>query len=159
VLFVVENNGFAISVPWEKQMAVADVADRAVAYGIPGVVVDGEDPMACYRAARQAVERARRGDGPTLIEAKVLRLTSHSSDDDQRRYRPAEDLAAEKERDSIMSFRVQLEDLGVLRPEDADEIRAELVRELDIAEAEAEAAPLPTPESAMTNVLADRESD
>jgi 2-oxoisovalerate dehydrogenase E1 component alpha subunit len=154
VLFVVENNGFAISVPWEKQMAVPNVADRAVAYGIPGVVVDGEDPMACYRVARDAVARARAGEGPTLIEAKVLRLTSHSSDDDQRRYRPAEDLAAEKQRDSLTSFRAQLEDLGVLTAADGDEIRGELVRELDAAEAEADAAALPEPESAMSNVLA-----
>lgn len=154
VVFLVENNGFAISVPWEKQMPIPNVADRAVAYGVPGMVVDGEDAIACYRAAQEVIAHARRGEGPVLVEAKVLRLTSHSSDDDQRRYRPAEELEAEKERDCVTRFRSQLEDLGVLAPGDAEEMRADLVRELDAAEAEAEASPLPEPETAMRHVLA-----
>ena len=74
-VFVVENNGYAISVPAAMQVSVADVASRAAGYGIPGVVVDGSDVLACYAAARDAVARARAGDGPTLIEAKVTRLT------------------------------------------------------------------------------------
>ena len=155
VLFVVENNGFAISVPWEKQMPTRDVADRAKAYGIPGVKVDGGDAIACYRAARDAVDRARRGEGPTLIEAKVVRLTSHSSDDDQRRYRTAEVIEAEKAQDGLLRFRAQLEELGVLSAADADEMRAELLLELDKAQEEAEAAPMPEPESALLHVLAE----
>ena len=155
VVFVVENNGFAISVPWDKQMPTPDVADRAQAYGIPGVVVDGEDPMACFRVARDTIARARSGEGPVLVEAKVLRLTSHSSDDDQRRYRSAEVLEAEKLRDCLSRFRVTLEELGVLSAGDADEMRAELVLELDRATDEAEAAALPEPESALRHVLAD----
>ncbi|HZU77547.1 MAG TPA: thiamine pyrophosphate-dependent dehydrogenase E1 component subunit alpha, partial [Dehalococcoidia bacterium] len=153
VLFVVENNGYAISVPWEKQMPTPDVADRAKAYGIPGAKVDGGDAMACYKVAREAVERGRRGEGPTLVEAKVLRLTSHSSDDDQRRYRTAEALDAEKAQDGLLRFRAQLEELGVLSAEDADEMRSELVLELDRAMEEAEAAPLPEPETALRYVL------
>ena len=86
-VFVVENNGYAISVPAAMQVSVADVASRAAGYGIPGVVVDGSDVLACYAAARDAVARARAGDGPTLIEAKVTRLTGHSSDDQQTKYR------------------------------------------------------------------------
>ena len=86
-VFVVENNGYAISVPAAMQVSVADVADRAAGYGIPGVVVDGSDVLACYAAARDAVARARAGEGPTLIEAKVTRLTAHSSDDQQTKYR------------------------------------------------------------------------
>ena len=74
-VFVVENNGYAISVPAAMQVSVADVAERASGYGIPGVVVDGTDVLACYAAARDAVARARAGDGPSLIEAKVTRLT------------------------------------------------------------------------------------
>ncbi len=155
VLFVVENNGFAISVPWQKQMPTPDVADRATAYGIPGVVVDGGDAIACYRVAREAVERARAGEGPTLVEAKVLRLTSHSSDDDQRRYRPAEEIEAEKERDGVLRFRATLEELKVLSPGDAEEIRADLMREIDKATDEAEAAPLPEASTAMLHVYAE----
>jgi 2-oxoisovalerate dehydrogenase E1 component alpha subunit len=85
----------------------------------------------------------------------VLRLTSHSSDDDQRRYRNIEELDAEKERDCLVKFRGTLEELGVLHAGDAEEMRAELVLELDKATEEAEVAPLPEPESAMSNVLAD----
>ena len=155
VLFVIENNGFAISVPWEKQMPLPNVADRAVAYGVPGIVVDGEDPMACFRAARDAVAHARRGDGPVLVEAKVLRLTSHSSDDDQRRYRDADEIEAEKQRDSLAGFRSQLIDLGVISEADADGMRAELLHEIDSATDEAEAAPLPDASTAMRHVLAE----
>src|SRR6266576_6353255 len=92
-IFVVENNGYAISVPVSKQLAVPDVAARASGYGIPGVIVDGADVLGCYRAAMEAVDRARHGEGPTLIEAKVIRLTAHSSDDQQTKYRSAEELA------------------------------------------------------------------
>ncbi|HYL70628.1 MAG TPA: thiamine pyrophosphate-dependent enzyme, partial [Candidatus Dormibacteraeota bacterium] len=131
------------------------VADRATAYGIPGVVVDGGDAMACYRVAREATERARRGEGPTLVEAKVLRLTSHSSDDDQRRYRSLEVLEEEKQRDGVLRFRAQLEELGVLKPGDAEEMRAELVRELDRPLDEAEVAPLPDPATVLRHVYAE----
>jgi 2-oxoisovalerate dehydrogenase E1 component alpha subunit len=155
VLFVVENNGFAISVPWQKQMPTADVADRAAAYGIAGVVVDGCDAIACYRTAREAVARARAGEGPTLIEAKVLRLTSHSSDDDQRRYRTPEAIEAERERDSLQVFRATLEELKVLSVEDAESMRTEISREIDVATEEAEAAPLPDPATAMLHVYAE----
>ena len=104
-VFVVENNGYAISVPAAMQVAVADVADRAAGYGIPGVVVDGADVLACYAAARDAVARARAGEGPTLIEAKVTRLTAHSSDDQQTKYRSAEELDAGKGHDALPRFR------------------------------------------------------
>src|SRR6187397_3032121 len=92
-ILCVENNGYAISVPVSKQLAVPDVAARASGYGIPGVIVDGSDVLGCYKVAKEAVDRARRGDGPTLIEAKVIRLTAHSSDDQQTKYRSAEELA------------------------------------------------------------------
>src|SRR4029078_173875 len=92
-ILCVENNGYAISVPVSKQLAVPDVAARASGYGIPGVIVEGADVLGCYRAAKEAVDRARRGEGPTLIEAKVIRLTAHSSDDQQTKYRSAEELA------------------------------------------------------------------
>ncbi|MBV9524638.1 MAG: thiamine pyrophosphate-dependent dehydrogenase E1 component subunit alpha, partial [Candidatus Dormibacteraeota bacterium] len=103
----------------------------------------------------EATERARRGEGPTLVEAKVLRLTSHSSDDDQRRYRSLEVLEEEKQRDGVLRFRAQLEELGVLKPGDAEEMRAELVRELDRALDEAEAAPQPDPDTVLRHVYAE----
>jgi 2-oxoisovalerate dehydrogenase E1 component alpha subunit len=155
VVFVVENNGYAISVPVEKQMPTPHVADRAQAYGIPGVSIDGNDAIACYRAAREAVLRARSGAGPTLLEAKVHRLTSHSSDDDQRRYRSAEDLDAERKQDCLPRFRALLEDLGVLTAGDADAMRTELVAELDEATEYADAAADPLAETAMLHVYAE----
>jgi 2-oxoisovalerate dehydrogenase E1 component alpha subunit len=155
LITVVENNGFAISVPWDKQMPLKDVAERAHAYGMPGVIVDGGDPIGCYAAMKEAVARGRRGEGPTLIEAKVARLTPHSSDDDDRIYKTREALAEEKKHDCVLGFRTQLEDAGVLAPGDAEEMRAESMREVDKALQEAEAAPLPSPESAMLHVYGD----
>ncbi|MGZ6269277.1 MAG: thiamine pyrophosphate-dependent dehydrogenase E1 component subunit alpha, partial [Candidatus Limnocylindrales bacterium] len=87
VITVIENNGWAISVPAAKQAPIVDLADRAAGYGMPGVVVDGADVLGCWRVGHEAVERARRGEGPTIIEAKVTRLTGHSSDDQQTKYR------------------------------------------------------------------------
>src|SRR6186713_116975 len=103
-VFVVENNGYAISVPAAMQVSVADVAERAAGYGIPGVLVDGADVLACYHAAKVAVDRARAGEGPTLIEAKVTRLTGHSSDDQQTKYRSEEELAADRSLDPVPKF-------------------------------------------------------
>src|SRR5579884_1473041 len=97
VIFICENNHWAISVPQEKEMAVATVAERACAYGMSGVVVDGTDPLAVYEATAVAVERARHGSGPTLIDAQVCRLRPHSSDDDDRRYRPADDIESARQ--------------------------------------------------------------
>ncbi|HKS00007.1 MAG TPA: thiamine pyrophosphate-dependent dehydrogenase E1 component subunit alpha [Candidatus Dormibacteraeota bacterium] len=155
VIFVVENNGFAISVPWQKQMPTPDVADRAKAYGIPGVVVDGCDAIACYRTAREVVEQVRSGSGPVLVEAKVLRLTSHSSDDDQRRYRTLEEIEAEKERDCVLRFQATLEELKVLSAADAEEMKAEITLEIDRGTDEAEAASQPDASTAMRHVYAE----
>ena len=152
VVFVVENNGYAISVPLDKQMPTPRVSDRALAYGIAGVHVDGNDAIACYRAAYDAVQRARSGEGPSILEAQVHRLTSHSSDDDQRRYRSAEDIDAERKQDCVPRFRSMLEDLGVLAEGDSDQMRSELVAELDEATTYAEQAADPDPETAMLHV-------
>src|SRR3954466_7089328 len=113
-VFVVENNGYAISVPLARQVAGESVADRAMGYGIPGVTVEGMDVLACYAAAREAVSKARNGDGPTLIEAKVTRLTAHSSDDQATKNNPEEELLAEKALDPVPKFRAQLRDAGIL---------------------------------------------
>ncbi|MBA2701004.1 MAG: thiamine pyrophosphate-dependent dehydrogenase E1 component subunit alpha [Chloroflexi bacterium] len=153
-VFVVENNGYAISVPMARQVSGANVADRAAGYGIPGVVVDGLDVLACFVAARDAVARARAGDGPTLIEAKVTRLTAHSSDDQQTKYRSAEELAAERERDVLPVFRAQLVDAGVLSEEVQAGIAARIKTEVDEATDYAEAQADPDPATAMRHVYA-----
>ncbi len=154
-VFVVENNGYAISVPAAMEVSVADVADRASGYGIPGVVVDGADVLACYAAARDAVARARAGDGPTLIEAKVTRLTGHSSDDQQTKYRSEDDLTAGKQRDPLPHFREQLRDAGVL----TDEIEARLAADIEAAVHDAtefaESEPDPDPATALRYVYAE----
>ena len=154
-VFVVENNGYAISVPAALQVSVANVADRASGYGIPGVVVDGADVLACYGAARDAVARARAGDGPTLIEAKVTRLTGHSSDDQQTKYRSAEDLDAGLGHDVLPRFHEQLRQAGIL----TDEIEARLTTEIKAAVEDAtdyaEAQPDPDPATATRYVYAE----
>ncbi len=154
-VFVVENNGYAISVPAALQVSVADVADRASGYGIPGVVVDGTDVLACYAASRDAVARARAGEGPTLIEAKVTRLTAHSSDDQQTKYRSAEELAAEKGHDALPRFRAQLRDAGVLTDEIEARLAAAIKADVEDATSYAEAQPDPDPATATRYVYAD----
>ncbi len=154
-ILVVENNGYAISVPVSRQLALPDVAARAAGYGIPGVIVDGVDVLGCYRAAKEAVDRARRGDGPTLIEAKVIRLTAHSSDDQQTKYRSAEELAALRGSDPLPRFRDELRDAGVLTGEEEARIAAEVKAEIDAATDYAESAADPTPDTAMRWVFAE----
>jgi 2-oxoisovalerate dehydrogenase E1 component alpha subunit len=154
-IFVVENNGYAISVPAEKELSVKDVALRASGYGMPGVVVDGTDVIACYQAAKEAIERARAGGGPTLIEAKVTRLTAHSSDDQQTKYRSAEELAEQKDLDPLPKFREALVAAGVLTAEREAALTAELKQIVDDATDYAEAQPDPDPATAMRWVYAE----
>jgi 2-oxoisovalerate dehydrogenase E1 component alpha subunit len=154
-VFVVENNGYAISVPAAMQVSVADVAERAAGYGIPGVVVDGADVLACYAAARDAVARARAGEGPSLIEAKVTRLTGHSSDDHQTKDPSAEELAAEKLRDPLPVFRSRLVEAGVLTPEIEERLAAEIKAAVEDATDYAEAQPDPDPATATRYVYAE----
>ena len=132
-VFAVENNGYAISVPWERELSVRDVADRASGYGIPGVVVDG----------------------PTLIEAKVTRLTGHSSDDQQTKYRSESDLAEGLAHDPLPIFRAQLRDAGVLDEAAEAALAAEISAAVEDATAFAEAEPDPDPATGMDHVFAD----
>jgi 2-oxoisovalerate dehydrogenase E1 component alpha subunit len=155
VIFVCENNGYAISVPLERQVAGGSVAARAGGYGMPGVVVDGGDVLATYAAAREAHERARRGDGPSLIETRVVRLTSHSSDDDQRRYRDPAEVDQLKEQDPIPRFAGELRAAGVLTDEIDEGIRAEVKAEINDATKRAEARPEPSADDAHERVYAE----
>src|SRR3954452_10398266 len=104
VIFMCENNKYAISVPIEKQLACEKVSDRAIGYGMPGVTVDGNDPLEVYKVMKEAVNRARSGEGPSLIETVTYRLTAHSSDDDDRQYRTSEDIAEGRANDPIKLF-------------------------------------------------------
>jgi 2-oxoisovalerate dehydrogenase E1 component alpha subunit len=142
---LVQDNDYAISVPHRLQMGVESVAERAAGYGMAGVAVDGGDLLAVYEVTRAAVARARAGEGPTLIDAKVARFTSHSSDDDQRRYRPQEELEALLRRDPIERFRNYLLDEGILGEEVDERLQQECTAEVDEAVREAEAAPQPDP--------------
>ena len=155
VVYVVENNGYAISVPMALQSAVEDIAVRAAGYNMPGVIVDGADVLACYKAGKEAIDRARAGEGPTLIEAKVSRLTAHSSDDQHTKYRTAEELEAEKSRDPLPRFRDQLRAAGLIDEESEarllEESRKVVEDSTDWAEHEAD----PDPATAQRHVYAD----
>ena len=155
VIYVVENNGFAISVPMAMQSAVPDIAMRAAGYNMPGVVVDGADVLACYRAGRDAIERARAGEGPTLIEAKVARLTAHSSDDQHTKYRSAEDIEAEKAHDPLPRFRDQLREAGLLDEAAEEQVLAESRKVVEDATDWAEEQVDPDPATAQLHVYRD----
>jgi 2-oxoisovalerate dehydrogenase E1 component alpha subunit len=145
MILLVENNGYAISVPAERETAVPDLAVRAAGYNMPGVVVDGADVIGCYLAGREAVERALAGDGPTFIEAKVTRLTGHSSDDQQTKYRAEAELAEQRTRDPIPRFRDELRAAGLLDEAAEAAIAAEVAAAVDDATDLAERAPDPDP--------------
>jgi 2-oxoisovalerate dehydrogenase E1 component alpha subunit len=152
VVFVNENNGYAISVPQRKQMAIANVADRAQGYGIPGVVVDGQDPIKVYEVMSAAVERARRGDGPTLIEAKTYRFVPHSSDDDDRAYRSREEVAEHKKFDPLVTFQATLRDMGILDDAKVEAMQKRARAAVDDATRFAEKAPEPDPSTLLKHV-------
>ncbi|HNP70029.1 MAG TPA: thiamine pyrophosphate-dependent dehydrogenase E1 component subunit alpha [Kouleothrix sp.] len=154
-IFQCENNDYAISVPMNKQMAVKSVADRGPAYGMPGVKVDGTDVLATYAATAAAVARARAGEGPTLIEAHCVRLTPHSSDDNDRTYRPADEIKSLRTHDPIAHFRDYLREHGVLDDAIDHQLRASVKHDVDDATTFAEQAPLPDPATLSRHVYAD----
>lgn len=152
VIFMVQNNEYAISVPLDKQLAGGSVAARGQGYGMPGLEVDGTDLLAVYAAFKEAHERARRGEGPSLIEARCIRITSHSSDDDQRRYRDPAELEALKARDPIVKTRNYLRENKILDEASEAELEKRVMAEVDEATDWAEAQPYAAPEQALRNV-------
>jgi 2-oxoisovalerate dehydrogenase E1 component alpha subunit len=155
VIFICENNLYAISVPLSKQMAIQDVATRAGAYGFPGVTVDGNDVLACYEAMTQAVDRARKGEGPTLIECKTYRYHPHTSDDDDRTYRTREEVEEAKKKDPLVTFGAYLKEIGLIEDERVESLRAELKEQVDKAVDDAWNAPDAEPDSALRHVFAE----
>src|ERR1700694_5776275 len=151
-VFVCENNGFAISTPFRKEYAIDYVAQRAAGYGFPGVTVDGRDPVTCYVVSKDAVARARAGEGPTLIECLVDRLGAHSSEDDQRRYRSQEELEQLARNDCLERFKKRLLEESILDEADVSEYEARVKDEVTRATREGISSPDAPPENALTNV-------
>ncbi len=143
VVFLCQNNQFAISVPQSKQMAIENVSERADGYGMPGVTVDGNDVLAVYEAVKVAADHARAGGGPTLVEAKTYRIVPHSSDDDDRLYRSRDEVERWKKKGPIIRFRKYLREEGVLDEDKEAEILARAVAEVDGATEFARQAPFP----------------
>lgn len=152
-VLIAENNGWAYSTPTSRQMRIENIADRAAAYGIPGEIVDGNDVLAVYEATHRAVERARGGGGPTLIEAKTFRMKGHAEHDDAG-YVPKEQFGSWKKKDPIERFERHLLGEGLATAEELEAITsaldAELVTEMDAALA----SPMPPPERAFEGVYA-----
>jgi 2-oxoisovalerate dehydrogenase E1 component alpha subunit len=153
VIFVCENNHYAISVPQSKQMAVDNVAIRAEGYGFPGIVVDGNDALACYSAMKSAHDRARAGEGPTLIECKTYRFLGHTSDDDDKTYRSREEVEQHRHDDPVNRLGKYLGTHNVLTKAAAEDLRTEVKGEIDVALAAAWDAPDPKPASALRHVF------
>jgi pyruvate dehydrogenase E1 component alpha subunit len=138
VVFVCQNNQWAISVPRKMQTRSETLAQKALAYGMPGIQVDGNDVLAVYAAAKEAVERARNGDGPSMIECVTYRMKMHTTADDPKRYRKEEEVEAWKERDPISRFQKYLKDKGLLSDEKIEEIEGQVQEEIKSAVERAE---------------------
>jgi 2-oxoisovalerate dehydrogenase E1 component alpha subunit len=143
VIFFCENNRYAISVPMEKQMGIESLSSRAAAYGFPGVQIDGTDVSAVHEAMTAAVERARNGEGPTLIEAMVERLLPHTTDDDHTRYRSSEDIEQMNDRDPVKIMSEKLIEHGLISKEQDEAIHASAQQRVNQATDAVEAEPYP----------------
>ncbi|WP_338789211.1 thiamine pyrophosphate-dependent dehydrogenase E1 component subunit alpha [Metabacillus sp. FJAT-53654] len=155
VILMCENNKYAISVPYDKQVACEKISDRAIGYGMPGVTVDGNDPLEVYAVVKEAADRGRRGEGPTLIETISYRLTPHSSDDDDSSYREQDEVAEAKKDDPVLKFSRYLNEVGVLSEEIEKEMIDGIMDVINEATDYAEAAPYANPEDALKYVYAE----
>ncbi len=155
VVFMVENNMYAISEPVEKEMAVKSAADKACGLGMTGFAVDGTDFLAVYSAVSQAVGEARAGNGPSLIEARMYRITPHSSDDDDRSYRSREEVEEHKKHDPILMARAALEKSGIIGDKELQEMEARAKEMVEDAVQYAEKAPFPAVEEGSYPVYAE----
>jgi pyruvate dehydrogenase E1 component subunit alpha len=142
VVFVCQNNQWAISVPLKKQTNSRTIAQKATAYGFPGIQVDGNDVLAVYAASREAVDRARAGNGPTLIECVTYRLGMHTTADDPTKYRSEEEVKAWEQKDPLTRFRVYLEKKKLFDPSVDEQVDEEIARGVERFEAMPPADPL-----------------
>ena len=154
IIFVCENNHYGISMSQDRHQAIKDVADRGAAYNIPGVSVDGNDPLAVYEAAQEAVARARAGKGPTLVECKTYRQHGHF-EGDPAIYKPKEEQAAWMEKDPMPRYAKFLVENGVMTQEEVDAVDAQVAKEIEDAIAFADAQPIPAVETAVVDVYSD----
>lgn len=155
VIFICENNRYAISVPQKKQMAVENVADRASAYGFPGAICDGNDVLDVYRVTKAAVDRARAGEGPTLIECKTYRIVPHSSDDDESRYREKVEVEEWKQKGPIDRLRRYMEAQGLWDEGQEQELRSRVDAEVNDATEYGERAAAPDAGTLLKHVFAE----
>lgn len=155
VVYVCENNLYGASTPFSGAFRVENVADRAAAYGMPGVVVDGMDVEAVYKAAEAAIRRARQGTGPTLVECKTYRMVGHSRSD-PRNYRSREEEAAWQARDPIPHLAQKLKEMKLGTDETLAGIEKEVVAEVEEAVSFAEDSPYPEPIDALKHVFYDK---
>ena len=153
LLIIVENNGWAYSTPVEKQMAIRDIAERAPGYGMPAMIVDGNDVLKVYAATRLAADRAHRGRGPTLIECKTMRMKGHAEHDDAR-YVPKEILEKWRKKDPLLRFEKHLAQKKLMIAEEKAAIDDRIESEIREDVAFAEASPFPAPEEAARSVWA-----
>lgn len=151
VLFVVQNNGYAISVGKENQYACEKISDRAVGYGMEGITIDGSDPLLVYQKTKEAYEKAKRGEGPTLIELMVTRLTPHSTDDDDS-YREKEMITELKTTDSLSKFQEYLLSVGLLTTSKLESLEQTIKTIINEATDYAENAPYPAVETLTDHV-------
>jgi pyruvate dehydrogenase E1 component alpha subunit len=133
VIFVCQNNQWAISIPLAQQTRSQTLAQKALAYGLPGIQVDGNDILAVYAAAQEAVQRARSGDGPTLIECVTYRLMMHTTADDPKRYRTDDEVELWSRRDPLPRFEKYLSDKGLLSEEKRGQVESEILEEIQTA--------------------------
>lgn len=155
VVFLCQNNHWAISVPYKRQTAAASIAQKAIAYGMPGIQVDGNDIFAMYRVARDALDRARNGEGPTLIEAHTYRMSDHTTSDDARKYRPPEEVAYWQERDPLERLARYMRRKGLLDEAREAEALAQAEAEVDRVVAAYEAFEPPSPDDLFSSLYAE----
>jgi len=155
VVFFLQNNQWAISTPRRSQTATPSFALRAAGYGFPGVEVDGNDVLAVYQVATEAVQRARAGDGPTLIESITYRMSFHNTTDNPSRYQDPKDLEEARLRDPIERVEAYLRERGLWSEEREKEFKAAAAQEIEDALAEAQKAPPPQPSQIFDNVFAE----
>jgi acetoin:2,6-dichlorophenolindophenol oxidoreductase subunit alpha len=154
IVFVCENNGYGISMSQKRHQAIKDVADRGVAYNVPGVVVDGNDVFAVYEAAAEAIKRAREGKGPTIVECKTYRQRGHF-EGDPCTYKPKEEQEAWLKKDPIPRFEKYILDNGVLSAEGMKEVQDDIDSQIREAVEFADNSPLPELEVALEDVYSD----